>query len=196
MKKVKLLISVILLTICLTGCVSNNIKTVSERVEKIKLTGNLITYSAYYHNVVEYDKDKGTGIVHFLERDRKLFAEYTAIVKYGIDLSKVDIKANGNEINVSIPKATIIGEPNVDSDDFDPKNFIESKDGINKNPITVEDSSEAFDTAQNQVKETAKANTKVLSMAQTRAKVILEENIKQVVNLPERSYKINWEYKQ
>ena len=197
MKKVKLLMSVVLLTVCLTGCSQNNIKNLSERINQIELTGNLITYTAYYHNVIEYDKDKDSGIAHLFEKDRKLFAEYTGNIKYGIDLSKVNIKVNGNEINVFIPKATTIGEPNVDRDDFDSKNFIESSDSIlNRNPITVDDSSSAFDQAQREIKQVAAKDSKILAMAQKRAKVLIEENIKQCSGISEKSYNINWEYEQ
>lgn len=197
MKKIKVLIAITLSVICLTGCGENNIDKLSENIKKIELTGNLVTYQAYYHNVVEYDKKAGSGIAHLLEKDRKLFAEYTGTIKYGINLSRVKIDVKGNQINVFIPKATIIGEPNVDKDDFKAENFIESKDGlVNKNPITVEDSSAAFDEAQKSMKEKAENDVELLSMAQKRAKVVIEENINQFSGISEKKYTINWEYEQ
>ncbi len=194
MKKTIAMLLVIVMIICLTGCGKNKIEYLADNVKKIELTGNLVTYTAYYHNVVEYEKEKGSGIIHLLEKDRKLFAEYTGTIKLGIDLSKVKIEVEGNDINVFIPKATIIGEPNVDKDDFNAANFIESKDGINKNKITADDSTGAFDKAQQEMKENAENNSELLTIAQKRAKVIIEENINQFSGISNNLYNIRWEY--
>jgi len=196
MKKNIILTTIIAATLCLTGCNNGNIKNLNENMKKMELTGNLITHNAYYHNVVEYEKKAGTGITHLFEKNRKMFIEYTGTIKLGIDLTKVKVDVKGNEINVLIPKATIIGEPNVDKDDFEAKNFIESKEGINKNPITVDDASDAFDKAQKNMKENASKDNELLSLAQKRAKVILEENIKEFSKLNDNEYTINWEYGQ
>lgn len=194
MKKFVLILTMFISVFCLSGCGKKNVNDVIEEVKKIELTGNLVTYEAYYHNVIEYEKKAGSGVTHLFEKNRKLFAEYTGIIKLGINLSKVKIEVKENEINVFIPKAVIIGEPNVDKDDFKSENFIESDDGINKNPITVEDSSKAFDKAQKSMKEFAAKDNELLSIAQKRAKIILEENLKQL-GVP-KDYLINWEYEQ
>ena len=193
MKK-KILLSTIFIFIFLTGCGKANEAVLSENIKKMELTGNLVTHKAYFHNVIEYEKKKGTGLSHVLEIDRKLFAEYTGTIKLGIDLSKVKIKVVGNQINVTIPQAIIIGEPNVSEDDFKAENFIESRDSINKNKITGDDSAAAFDEAQKKMKEEAQSNTMLLSVAQKRAKAIIEENIKQFSNMADNKYTINWEY--
>ena len=193
MKRIYELIIITFLLTCLIGCNKN--ETLSENMRKIKLTGDLVTYQAYYHNVLEYDKEAGDGILHIFEKDRRLFAEYTGTIKYGIDLSKVKIEVKGNDINVTIPKAQVIGEPNIDKDDFKPENFIESKDGwINPNPITADDISMAFSQAQQEMKTNAENDEKLLSMAQKRAKGILEENIREFSGLSDKEYNINWKY--
>ena len=194
MKKVCIFVIIMTITLCLTGCRTVNEKTLAQNLKKIELTGNLVTHQAYFHNVIEHEKKAGTGLTHLFEKKRKLFAEYTGTVKLGIDLSQVKMEVKGNAINVLIPKAIVIGEPNVDEDDFKSENFIESKDGINKNEITADDSSAAFDEAQREMKEYAANDSELLSVAQTRAKVILEENIKQFSKLSEDKYIINWEY--
>ena len=190
----KVVIVLLLICLCLTGCGKSKTETLEQNIKKIELTGNLVTHKAYFHNVIEYDKKKGTGALGLLEKDRKLFAEYTGTIKLGIDLTKVKIDVNGNQINVTVHKAMIIGEPNVDKNDFNSDNFIESKDGFIKNKLSIEDSSEAFNEAQKNMKEAAANNNELLSVAQKRAKVILEENIKQFSNLSEDKYTINWEY--
>lgn len=196
MKRISIIISIVFITLCLTGCGKGKIEDLAENIKKIELTGNLVTYKAYYHNVVEYDKEAGSGITHLFEKDRKLFMEYTGTIKLGIDLSKVKIDVKANEVNVFIPKAKIIGEPNVDKNDFRAENFIESKDGINKNEITVEDASGAFDKAQKNIKDSASKDEELLSLAQKRAKVVIEENIREFSKLNDNQYVINWEYQQ
>lgn len=193
----KIVIIILLLSLfSLTGCKKSDEKILAENIKKMHLTGNLVTYQAYYHNVVEYDKKAGTGITHLFEEDRKLFAEYTGTIKLGINLSKVKVKVSSNEINVFIPKASVIGSANVDKDDFKPENFIESREGINKNPITADDITAAFDKAQIEMVENASQDEELLSKAQQRAKIIIEENIIQLSGLNQRSYNINWKYGQ
>ena len=194
MKKFFVINLILVSLFSLTGCKKNEDKVLAENMKKIHLTGNLVTYQAYYHNVVEYDKKAGTGITHLFEEDRKLFAEYTGTIKLGINLSKVKIKTSGREVNVFIPKASVIGAPNVDKDDFKEENFIESREGINKNPITADDSAAAFDKAQTEMFESASQDEELLSKAQQRAKIIIEENIIQFSGLNQKDYSINWEY--
>ena len=196
MKKFIYLMVLVFSITCLTGCGKDKSLVLAENMKKVELTGNLVTYHAYYHNVVEYKKEADSGITHWLEKDRKLFAEYTGTIKLGINLSKVKIEVKGNDINVFIPKAKVIGEANVDKDDFKPENFIESKDGINKNPITADDSQAAFDKAQKEMKENAIKDEDLLLHAQQRAKVIIEENIIQLSGLNKNDFHINWEYEQ
>ena len=196
MKK-KIRIIILASVLILTGCGKSKTETLTENMKKIELTGNLVTYQAYYHNVLEYEKEAGKGVTHLLEKDRKLFAEYTGTIKLGINLSKVKINVKGNEINVTIPKAKIIGEPNVDKDDFKAENFIESSDSwINSNPITADDSTKAFDKAQKEMKQSVSKDEELLAKAQQRAKIIIEENIARLTELNRKEYKINWEYEQ
>ena len=68
MKKIKNLIVIFFITLCLTGCNKGKIEDLPENIKKIELTGNLVTYKAYYHNVIEYDKKAGSGITHLFEK--------------------------------------------------------------------------------------------------------------------------------
>ena len=194
MRKNILIIFILAMTFCFTGCGERKIEELAENIKKLELAGNLVTYEVYYHNVLEYEKENGSGIAHLFEKDKKLFAEYTGTIKIGVDLSKVQIEVDESTINVFIPKATVIGEPNVDKDDFKSENFIESKDGINKNKITADDLVAAFDKAQEEIKKNASTNSEVLSIAQKRAKSIIEENIKQFSGVTDDLFNINWEY--
>ena len=107
MKKIKLLFALFILII-LTGCGKDKEINLSENIQKIELTGNLVTYQAYYHNVLEYEKEPSSGIQHLFEKKRTLFAEYMGTIKYGINLSKVKIEVNGNNINVLFLKLRLL----------------------------------------------------------------------------------------
>ena len=190
MKKVSKFIVILSMIIMLSACDNKN-ETLSENIKKLELTGNLVTYEAYFHNVLETTKDSNS----IFKKDRKLFAEYTGTIKLGIDLSKVKIDVQGDTINVLIPKAKIIGAPNVDESDFKKEKFIESEDGfLIKNPITGDDISKAFDDAQSEMKKSAESDEQLLSTAQTRAKIIIEESINQFAGLSSKDYTINWEF--
>lgn len=190
MKKVSKFIVILSMIIMLSACDNKN-ETLSENIKKLELTGNLVTYEAYFHNVLETTKNSNS----IFKKDRKLFAEYTGTIKLGIDLSKVKIDVQGDTINVLIPKAKIIGEPNVDESDFKKEKFIESEDGfLIKNPITGDDISKAFDDAQSEMKKSAESDEQLLSTAQTRAKIIIEESINQFAGLSSKDYTINWEF--
>ena len=194
MKKIiKYILILLFLFVCLTGCSKGNIEDIDKNLKKIELTSNLVTYKAYYHNVIEYKKDKGTGLAHIFEVDRELFIEYSGYVKLGIDLSEVKIVSNGNQIDVYVPKAKIIGNPDVNDKNFTSENFYESKDSINKNVITGDDINEAIQLSKEEMKNMAENDKELLRLAENRAKAILAENIKQVVELSENKYSINWE---
>ena len=197
MKKYFICVLLVMIIFFISGCNNSKNELTTESIKKLELTGNLVTYQAYYHNVIEYDKPVGAGITHLLEKERKLFAEYTGTIRLGINLSKVKIEMKKNSINVFIPKAKIIGEPNVNKDDFDANNFIESKDSwINSNPITADDSASAFDKAQKEMKEIAMNDEELLSQTQQRAKILIEEKIIQLSGLNRKDLNIMWEYEQ
>ena len=108
MKKLILLITIILSMTLLTGCGKDKYEVMSENLAKMELTGNLVTYQAYYHNVLEYKKDAGSGLAHIFERDRKMFAEYTGTIKLGVNLSKVKVDVVGDKIIFPVDASGII----------------------------------------------------------------------------------------
>ena len=195
MKKVIYVIISILFIMCLTGCDKNNVEKLEKNISKINLSGDLVTLETYYHNVAEVTKEAGSGITHWFEKDRKLWIEYTGIVKIGIDMSKVEIETKGDQITVFIPKAKIIGTPDVLDEEFSKESFIDSEDGlINKNKITVEDSTKAMEVAQKTMRENVKNDSQLLKTAQKRAKNLVEEYINQLSGMSNTLYSIKWEY--
>lgn len=196
MKKIYIIISILFLSF-LTGCDKNNVENLEQNLSKMEFSGNLVTLETYYHNVAELEKEAGTGILHWFEKDRKLWIEYTGTVKLGIDMSKVKINTKGNKIIVFIPKAEMIGDPDVLSEDFNENSFIYSEDGIiNKNKITAEDAAKAMAYAQKATAEKVQENTHSLKLAQMRAKNLIEEYINQFSGISKDAYTINWKYEE
>ncbi len=196
MKKIYIIISILFLSF-LTGCDKNNVENLEQNLSKMELSGNLVTLETYYHNVAELEKEAGSGILHWFEKDRKLWIEYTGTVKLGIDMSKVKINTKGNKITVFIPKAEMIGEPDVLTEDFNENSFIYSEDGIiNKNKITAEDAAKAMAYAQKATAEKVQENTHSLKLAQMRAKNLIEEYINQFSGISKDLYTINWKYEE
>lgn len=196
MKRILYVIPIIFI-LFLTGCSKNSVDDLEKNLSKIELTGDLVTLETYYHNVAEVEKEAGTGITHWFEKDRKLWIEYTGIVKIGIDMSKVKIETNGNKITVYIPKAEIISKPDVLDEEFSKESFIDSQDGlINKNKITVEDSTKAMKVAQDLMTENVKNDTQLLKIAQKRARNLIEEYINQFSGISNKLYTIKWEYEE
>ncbi len=173
------------------------IEELQKNLSKMELSGDLVTLETYYHNVAEVDKEAGDGIAHWFEKNRKLWIEYTGIVKIGIDMSNVKINTNGNQITVFIPKAEIIGKPDVLDEEFSKESFIDSEDGlINKNKITIEDSTKAMQVAQNTMTESVISDTQLLKTAQKRARNLIEEYINQFSGISDIMYNIKWEFEE
>lgn len=199
-KKIIIIVSLVIILVLIwlvMGRGNNDIESLEKNISKIELSGDLVTLKTYYHNVAEVQKDAGTGIAHWFEKDRKLWIEYTGIVKVGIDMSNVKIETKGDQITVFIPKAEIIGKPDVLDEEFSRESFIDSEDGlINKNKITMEDSTKAMEIAQNTMQEGVKNDSQLLKTAQKRAKNLIEEYINQFSGMSETMYSIKWEYEE
>lgn len=197
MKKIRNYIILGSLILILTGCGSTKNELTTENLKKLELTGNLITYQAYYHNVIEYDKSKDSGILHILDINRQAFIEYNGTIKMGINLSKVKINIDGNKVKVFIPKATVFGEPDIDDEDFNEKKFIADREQFfNTNKLNSNDSANALIEGQKNLKNIASNDKDLLSKAQKRAKVLIEEKITQLYNLKNKNFNIDWEFEE
>lgn len=193
MKKILFISCIVFVTFCVTACGDKSV-SLKECIDKMTLESELVTYDAFYHNVIEYNKSKGSGLSHIFEKDREMFVEYTGTIELGIDLSDVKIEVVDNQVNVFVPKAKVVGEPDVDKSQFNENCFIENEDGlINKNPISLDDSSKTFQEAQDNMKEYASNDKDILKQAQVRSQLILEEMIRNFVPLEDDQYTINFE---
>ena len=192
MKRLSLLIAVVFFIGMLCGC-SSSPKPAAEEpdIMQIRSICNLATLECYYHNVAKSIKKAGSGISHWGEKDRKFWIEYTGSAKIGIDMSKVSMKIEGENITISMPNAKLLS---IDIEELTQDSYIISDDGWNENKITAEDQTAAINDAQAAMKKSVESNSALLLNAQNRAKNLIENYINKMGELSRVSYTIQWEY--
>ena len=195
MRRISSFLLSVLLICLLSGCSNKaNLPQKEPDITQIRSICNLATLECYYHNVAKSDKKAGSGIFHIGELDRKFWIEYTGIAKIGIDMSKVNMEIEGNNVTVFIPNAKLLSI-DISESDLNEDSYISSGDSwFNTNKITAEDQTEAINNAQATMAESVKNNTALLMSAQTRAQELIENYIKQLGQLSNIEYNIQWEY--
>lgn len=133
----------------------------------------LATLECYSHNVVRMKDD---GAPPFNQGARKLWIEYSGVVRVGIDASQVVIEdpdARGVVV-VRLPEAQILGLADVDEDTLDEVARWEA-------PFTDEypaaRKQEELAKAQEAMVDSLSSDDQLLAMARSRAKALLEEYI-------------------
>ena len=193
MKK-RIRLGVILICSCvLCGCGKEQ-QTLLPEEEKIRQICELSTLECEFNNVAKGEKTKGEGISHVGEKDRKYWIEYIGIVKLGIDVSKVSLEIEENNVVISMPQAELqyIG---IKDDSYNEESIITSQDAFfNKNKITVEEQKEAITNAQENMKETILESEDLMRKAQDRAKSLIENYIINIGNATGVTYNIEWKY--
>ena len=179
----RFLIAALILAGCLlTGCTTQK----NTDFSRIKRIAELATYECYYHNVAAFE-DPGYNFV-FKIGNKKVWIEYTGIVKIGIDASKIFIKeTENNVVDISLPNSEIIDSSIVKNSIREP--LIEN--GILA-AITAEDKVEAMAAAQKNMVETASQNHKLIEQSNERAKALIENFIKAVGENVGKEYSIQW----
>ena len=163
----------------------------SPEISQIREICNLATLECYYHNVAKSTKEPGSGLLHIGEKERIFWIEYSGNVTFGIDISKVTMEIDGEQINITIPGARLLG---MSEYNFTEDSYISSDDGINKNPITAENQTEAIAAANEQIRQLFANDETMLMRAQNRAKRLIENYIDKLGALSGIEYQINWQY--
>lgn len=105
-KRISIYICVMMLAFSFAGCTSEQSEKKPEiELQQIKSIGEFAVLECYYHNVAKSDTMKK---VLWWNTDRRLWIEYTGIVKAGVDIDKIDMKVDGNTLTISLPKAEIL----------------------------------------------------------------------------------------
>jgi len=190
MKLIKIVSLIITVSIVLAGCNSKQVNVNEPDVAQIRAICNLATLECYYHNVAKSDKTADS----WFQTDRKFWIEYTGIAKIGIDMSKVSMEIDGNNITVTIPEAELL-DIDICEESLNEDSYIQSADGfIIKNKITADDQTAAIKDAQSKMAESVKSNNTLMINAQERAKDLIENYINRMGELSGIEYKINWVY--
>ena len=163
----------------------------SPDISQIRSICELATLECYYHNVAISTKEKGAGLPHIWEKEREFWIEYSGVAKLGINISKVSMKIDGRFITITVPKAELLG---LSDYTFSKDSYISEDDGINKNPITPENHTEAVNAAQEDIKKKFAEDDAMLVRAQDRAKNLIENYINQLGQISETDYQIKWVY--
>ena len=195
MRKTAIVFVLILVISMFSGCAQKSEANPKEPdITQIRSICNLATLECYYHNVAKSEKKVGSGISHIGEVDRKFWIEYTGIAKIGIDMSKVDMKIEGEKVTVFIPNAKLLSI-DISETDLNEKSYITSGDSwFNNNKITADDQTSAINNAQSTMAESVKNNSSLLLSAQSRAQELIENYIVQLGQLSNIEYKIEWVY--
>lgn len=163
----------------------------SPDISQIRSICELATLECYYHNVAISTKEKGSGLPHIGEKEREFWIEYSGVAKLGINISKVSMKMDGKQIVITVPKAELLS---LSDYSFSADSYISEDDGLNKNPITSENQTEAVKAAQEDIKQKLAKDDAMLIRAQDRAKNLIENYINQLAKISKTSYQIKWTY--
>jgi len=176
---VSLLAFAILLGVVLTACSDNS----SQKSEEADFTGvkavcELATLKAYYHNVAEGDIPASGPLADLLKTGyKRMWVEYSGTVDFGIDASKVTISQpdENGKVEVHLPEIKVVST-NIDKESVMPPvletGFLTS--------VSAEEKMAAVAAAQDKMKEQATGDTVLLAQAESRAKQIFENYVKNV----------------
>lgn len=154
---------------------------------------SLAVLECKFNNVAKVTKEKGEGILHIGEKERKYWIEYTGIAKIGVELSKEPVSIDKDDhVTIKMTRAKIIGE--LDQK-FDENSIIKSDDSFwNSNKITVQDQKKAISDAQQKMKKRIENNETLLANAEKRAKALLEKYVLKMGKIAGKDYTVEFEY--
>ena len=186
MKKKIIILLIVCFTFILTGCSDDKTPTIDEM--KIQNICNLATLKVDYNNVARYTKEK-TGL---LKGELKAWVEYKGFVKLGVKMSKVKTSLENNVVTITMPMAEVL-EYDIDSDSYTNDSWIFSeKEFWNINKIEPGELDKEVEKAQQNMVEVASSDSTLLLQAQNRAKLLIENYIKQIGKIANVEYTIKW----
>ena len=151
---------------------------------QMKNIAELAVMECYYHNVAKYYDPASKRF----QKDKHFWVEYSGVVKYGIDAELVEISADGDTVTISIPPAKVLSSQ-IDHTKLNQDCYIVDKDSAK---ITVEDEIKAFAQAEEEFLENTAKDEVMLSNAQQRVELLLEEYVRNIGKLFEKNYTIQW----
>ncbi len=161
-------------------------------IAQVRSICELSTVKCIYHNVAYGIQYSGTGLAHVGEKERRFMQEYDCEVEISYPVDQISMTQNGTEIRISLP------EPNISTrklpESIDQYSYIEEPDqDVQKNPIRTETIMEAVELADENMIDDIKNNSSILANAESQAKYLIENYIRQIGSLTDVEYTIIWE---
>lgn len=148
----------------------------------------LATLKCYYHDVTEYQKEANR--IGFLKYGaKKMWMEYSGIVRIGIDVGKVKVEEPTEDgvVKIYVPDAIVL-DASADKSTFSEP--IEDNGLFTK--ITAEEKAQAFSSAQATMKENAQQDESLLEQAHNNAKTLLKQYVTNVGKQIGQDYTVQW----
>ena len=158
------------------------------QLEEIKTMCALGTTEIDYNNVAHVEKEDW----FFGKKQRKMWIEYKAIVKTGIDVEELEMEKKGNKIRITIPAAKVLSIV-CDLDSFNEESFRTSKAFPIK--FTAKDQNTSIAEANKNIRETTENNKDLMRDSQLRAKKIIQNYIDEFTTADGLQYEVEWELK-
>ncbi len=189
MKKFKifLLCFTIFLSTILQSC--NNSKAEIE-LSQIKNICEFSVMECFYHNVAKYSQEDASGFL-FWVKDKEFWVEYSGIIKIGIngDLVSFDISDN-NVVTITTPRSEVL-DISIDLSTFNEDSFFVAKNSAH---VSADDETAAISDAQRMMELTASSDITLLSQADERVQILLEDYIKSIGDLTGIEYTVEFNF--
>lgn len=161
------------------------------QLDKVKMICELAALECRYHNVAKSTKEAGTGVLHFGEKERTFWIEYTGIAEISFQIEDVKMEQDGTNIIITLPEPQVTCK--VDSASWTQDSYVISDDQwIQKNPITADDQTQAIHDAQAAMEDDIRNNSALLNTAELQAKSLIENYILQIGDATGITYSISW----
>ena len=193
MNRKTILFVLLALLLVLCGCGAKEQEQAEEKPEisisDMRAVCELATMECYYHNTAKLDSEKK---VLFWNTSKKLWIEYSGIAKLGIDVSRIDIKVDGNVVTIAMPEAEVLS-CDVDETSLREDSFYSETKGLGSGKVGAEEQSRAFEAAQKEMRSVVEQDEALLLQAGDRAKILLENYVKQIGDAGGVTYEVQWE---
>lgn len=195
MKKLLSCFLVLSLLFALAGCNSKSKEDskkaeTSIEVDEMRAIANLATVDCYFHNVAKSDREMNPAWYQFWEKkNMRFWVEYDGKVTIGIDVAKLDVKVDENNVvTIAIPNAVVL-EATVNKESLSSESFYFDPKAKKPSP---EEQTEAFRQAQSNMKEAAEKNLVLMANAKSNAKELIRNYVNSVGEAIGVQYTIEW----
>lgn len=183
LKKILLCVITLILIFPITTCNRISPKFDSDEMRNIC---NLAVMDCYFHNIAKLHKPAE----NLMCKEKTIWFEYTAKVKFGIDASLIEVDVYKNLVTICLPQARALQNPNIIDDTIKPYSSV---DGLIRTKITPEERLLAQEAANINMVKQLNENKSLVQKAETRIKIILSNYINQIGDFSGVEYKIVWE---